>query len=179
MGYGSTLIFVSSEYGFKGICQVKASLEMGKIHNNNIGNLINRRRRKSKTLIKLVEKFEKENSFIYGNDGNYTAWMNKHSSVEQEQILDNLHTVSKKVHSNLPCIFWNSDNIRSYSDCYGDLLITVNLKELKQAIIKDQVIHMGEYYGVAYRQFTAALKLIEVFEEKEFWGDIKVIIYGQ
>lgn len=182
MGYETKAIFVSSHSDFKGYCRIEATLEMGKIANNYISDLMDKARNVNrKELESLVKTWEDKHDYIFNAEGNYTEALVKMETDEQQKEVDFLFTLQHDLDRNVPYIFETDHNRQNYTDCYGDLLLVVDLKAFRSAVVKENkmLIAEGQYDARGYRRFNMVLKMIDMFDKK-IWGDepVKVILWG-
>lgn len=184
MGYETTLIFVNDyKKKFVGYCGVEATLRMGCIAYGAVNDLINKPRDKiteaeEKELQKLVSAYESQEKRCF-TDGEYGEEIRDMPEKERKKEIKKLYACEKKL-SKLPYVYYRSDS-QQYVDSYGSLLLLVDLKELRDAMVKEQarLISSGEY-ELGYRRFKAALLLVEHFMSAEDWtpGTIKVVMWG-
>jgi len=179
MGYETKAIFVSSNQDFKGYCSIEASLDMGKIAGDEVGDLMNKARRNG-DLKPDIKKWEDTHDSIYC-EGNYTERLKEMSESKRRKEVDKLFELQKKLDEKLPYIYERSGDKHDYSDLYGDPLLMVDLKDFRRAVVENQktLIADGTYEKPGYRRFNMVLKMIDMFDKK-IWGaqPVKIILWG-
>ena len=180
MGYETTLIVVEansfkkdgSPYDFMNIV---ATIELCKAN----GKYLDALRVSNKEFNKEVNRMEDLQNMMYTRGGNYNEEFKKLSKTARKKIEQEDLRLSKKMHKQLPFIFYTSHNDENYTDSYGDALMVIDVKAAYNAILKDQAesIAKGEYEH-GYRRYTVALKLLEAFLDEEKWPRLKVVLWG-
>lgn len=182
MGYETKAIFVSSHSGFKGYCSVIATLDMGKIADGHIYDLIGKAHSTdSKTLEARVKEWRDRHDYIFNAEGNYTDELLKMSEEDKQKEVDKLFEMQHKLDERLPYIFETSNHVHDYTDDYGELMMMVDLKDFRSAVVKENkvLIAKGIYNAPGYRRFVMAIRMIDMFDKK-IWGEepVKVILWG-
>jgi len=182
MGYETTLIFVSNGYKpkFKGYCGVEATLKMGKIAYDALGELIQKTRIPEafrEEMKKLVEDKRAGHAKMFNSEGNYNAEYSVMPEEKRRKIYHRLiGKIAKQLDAKIPYIYYDDMNDGSYTDAYGDFLMLVTLAELKKAVELDRAKMTLE--GGGYRRFDMALKLIETFEHDFGSEEVRVVMWG-
>ena len=183
MGYETKAIFVRSNDKFKGFCSIQATLEMGKIAYGHISKLMEKARNpiRNTTLEDSVKQWKDMHDYVYNAEGNYTDALLKMDDVDKQKEVDKLFEMGHKLNEQLPYIFETSNNVHDYTDAYGELMMLVDLKDFRAALVKENklMIAKGFYEAPGYRRFVMAIKMIDMFDPK-IWGDepVKVILWG-
>lgn len=184
MGYETKLIFVTNHRKKKegrpvDYCSVVATLEMGKICYDFVGDLIGKLQKIVKPLEELyrnkIKEMEEVHKELFNSDGNWTEELAKLPKAEQDKRYAVYSKIRIALEKKLPFVFEGDD--ATFEDCYGNLLLVASLKEVKEAIIKSNAKEIAEgNYEFGYRRFNVALKLIEGLED--FGEEVFVILYG-
>jgi hypothetical protein len=185
MGYETTLIFINDyKKKFEGYCSVEATLKMGCIAYGVLDKLLTKIRDKrteveEKEMQSLVSAYESQEKRCFTN-GEYGEEIRDMPEKERKKEIKKLYAYEKKLKT-LPYTYYNSCNSHQYTDIYGDLLLLVELKELRDAMVKEQArLISSRKYEYGYRRFKAALLLVEHFMSAEDWtpGTVKVVMWG-
>jgi len=189
MGYETKMMVVSS-YGrlnkkkLAGYLKQEATLELGCVCYDKLGDLIRRLKDESKEvegaeeLRDEISAISKEYKAIY-TDGDYSyealQLTKKQREARGKKLCNREHRLGKK----LPYVFEGSSN-ETYTDSYGDFLLVATLEEVLEAMVKDQAksILKEEYESNrGYRRFALAIALLESFKS-DFGDEVKVVLYG-
>ena len=185
MGYETNLIFISNSTAkgkkYTGYCHVEASLQMGKVCYGEIQTLLNTAKlpdEKHDEMTKEIEKRESEYREVFNREGNYTEEMLELTEAKREKTVHNMFAKTKKLGNKLPYIFWANQNMESFCDDYGSVLLIVDLEDIQKAIIIEQARYLKEQDWI-YRRFGIALSMIEHFQKEEWKHEnIKVVLWG-
>lgn len=182
MGYETKVMFVTN-YQKKGTavgyCRQEASLEMGKICSGKVGELIDRLQNEVKPLEEKyrdqIKEIEEDSRKIYDRDGNYLEEISNLPEKKKKLISQKHFKKQKALEVVLPYVYDGNEQV--FEDSYGNFLLIATLKEVKEAIIKDNAKEITDgNYEFGYRRFNIALKLIEGFET--FGEEVLVILFG-
>lgn len=186
MGYETKLIFVTANKKKEGrpvgYCRVEAELEMGKIGGyGEIDVLLTKATEVSKKLKteygELVDTLKEGEKEMFNSEGDYTEeYSTMKEKVRDREYNKMIGIPRRKLDKVLPYVYDGDD--QAFEDAYGDFLLVVGLKELKEAIIKDNASEIAKgNYELGYRRFNIALKLIEGFEH-DFGEEVLVVMWG-
>lgn len=190
MGYETTMLVVDgSEKKGKpvGYQSIIASLELSCCgHKGPMGQLIEQLQKAVKELSKEtlneVSEVEEEQKKCFTSNGDYTPELEKLSEEDKNKRTKKYFSMRQKLSDKLPYVYHRDHNNEEFVDCYGDALLVASVKEVYEALVRDQAetIANKEYdsaYG--YRRFHLAIKLLEAFmQDSGSWSRVKVILYG-
>jgi len=182
MGYETKLIFITGRKR-TGYQSDEASLEMGKVCNDEIGDLIGRLRmanRKNANLSADITEWENEHNRIYTQAGNYTPEVDALQLSEQKKATDALFKMERILGKKLPFFYGIDGNTKHFEDSCGDLLLVADIEELLAAIRKDAagLISNGQYGPEGYRRFNVAIAMLEQFRKERFGETVRVVLWG-
>ena len=183
MGYETKLIIASKGYTKKkavGYLSTIATLELGCVSYDSLGDLIHKLREESKSkeeLREVLEDARRESKAIY-QDGEFTEELKELSVAKRKARQGKLSRLERKIEKQLPYVFNGDEQV--FEDSYGDFLLVASPEEVYGAMLKDQAkaILKEEFGGGGYRRFDVGLPILEQFVNGRFGQDVVVILYG-